>query len=73
MVMQEYYNTFKTGLNPQTPGDAKMDDLIEKISAGSIHISLAYAEVDNGYDYLNPSTTLDSKFVLNGTKSLVLN
>jgi len=21
MVMQEYYNTFKTGLNPQTPGD----------------------------------------------------
>ena len=40
---------------------------------GSIHISLAYAEVDNGYDYLSPSTTLDSKFVLNGTKTLVLN
>ena len=49
------------------------NDLIEKICTGSIHISLAYAEVDNGYDYLNPSTTLDSKSVLNGTKTLVLN
>ena len=52
---------------------SEKNDLIEKICAGSIHISLAYAEVDNGYDYLNPSTTLDSKFVLNGTKTLVLN
>ena len=52
---------------------SEKNDLIEKISTGSIHISLAYAEVDNGYDYLNPSTTLDSKFVLNGTKTLVLN
>ncbi len=52
---------------------SKKNDLIEKICTGSIHISLAYAEVDNGYDYLNPSTTLDSKFVLNGTKTLVLN
>ncbi len=52
---------------------SEKNDLIEKICAGSIHISLAYAEVDNGYDYLSPSTTLDSKFVLNGTKTLVLN
>ena len=52
---------------------SEKNDLIEKICIGSIHISLAYAEVDNGYDYLNPSTTLDSKFVLNGTKTLVLN
>ena len=52
---------------------SEKNDLIEKICSGSIHISLAYAEVDNGYDYLNPSTTLDSKFVLNGTKTLVLN
>ena len=52
---------------------SEKNDLIEKIFTGSIHISLAYAEVDNGYDYLNPSTTLDSKFVLNGTKTLVLN
>ena len=52
---------------------SEKNDLIEKICTGSIHISLAYAEVDNGYDYLNPSTTLDSKFVLNGTKTLVLN
>ena len=52
---------------------SEKNDLIEKICKGSIHISLAYAEVDNGYDYLNPSTTLDSKFVLNGTKTLVLN
>jgi peptide/nickel transport system substrate-binding protein len=28
MVMQEYYNTFKTGLNPQTPGNPKMDAMI---------------------------------------------
>ncbi len=52
---------------------SKKNDLIEKICAGSIHISLAYAEVDKGYDYLNPTSTLDSKFVLNGTKTLVLN
>ena len=52
---------------------SEKNDLIEKICTGSIHISLAYAEVDNGYDYLTPSTTLDSKFVLNGTKTLVLN
>ena len=52
---------------------SKKNDLIEKICTGSIHISLAYAEVDNGYDYLNPSTTLNSKFILNGTKTLVLN
>ena len=52
---------------------SEKNDLIEKICTGSIHISLAYAEVDNGYDYLNPSSTLDSKFVLNGTKTLVLN
>ena len=52
---------------------SEKNDLIEKICTGSIHISLAYAEVDNGYNYLNPSTTLDSKFVLNGTKSKVLN
>ena len=52
---------------------SEKNDLIDKICTGSIHISLAYAEVDNGYDYLNPSTTLDSKFVLNGTKTLVLN
>ena len=52
---------------------SEKNNLIEKICTGSIHISLAYAEVDNGYDYLNPSTTLDSKFVLNGTKTLVLN
>ncbi len=52
---------------------SEKNDLIEKICTGSIHISLAYAEVDNGYNYLNPSTTLDSKFVLNGTKTLVLN
>ena len=52
---------------------SEKNDLMEKICTGSIHISLAYAEVDNGYDYLNPSTTLDSKFVLNGTKTLVLN
>ena len=52
---------------------SEKNDLIEKICTGSIHISLAYAEVDNGYDYLNPSTTLDSKFALNGTKTLVLN
>ena len=52
---------------------SEKNDLIEKICTGSIHISLAYAEVDKGYDYLNPTSTLDSKFVLNGTKTLVLN
>ena len=35
IAMQEYYNTFKTGLNPQTPGDPKMDALIEKINSSA--------------------------------------
>ena len=52
---------------------SEKNGLIEKICTGSIHISLAYAEVDKGYDYLNPTTTLDSKVILNGTKTLVLN
>ena len=52
---------------------SEKNDLIEKICTGSIHISLAYAEVDKGYAYLNPTSTLDSKFILNGTKTLVLN
>jgi peptide/nickel transport system substrate-binding protein len=35
MVMQEYYNSFKTGSNPQTPGDANMDALVAKINASA--------------------------------------
>ena len=49
------------------------NQLIEKICSGEIHISLAYAEAENGYDYLSPNTNLDSKMILNGTKTLVLN
>jgi len=49
------------------------NELIEKICLGDLHISLAYAEADKGYDYLSPNTTLDSNFILNGTKTLVLN
>ena len=48
-------------------------DLIDKLSSGSMHISLGYAEVDKGYDYLSPSTSIDSNNILNGTKTLVLN
>ena len=35
MVMQEYYNSFKTGLNPRTPGDPKMDTMIENINSSA--------------------------------------
>ncbi|MDA9754951.1 acyl-CoA dehydrogenase family protein [Gammaproteobacteria bacterium] len=52
---------------------AEKIDLIDKISSGDMHISLAYAEADKGYDYLSPSTSLDSDNILNGTKTLVLN
>ena len=52
---------------------AKKIDLIDKISSGDMHISLGYAEADKGYDYLSPSTSLDSDNILNGTKTLVLN
>tara|TARA_X000000368_G_scaffold414688_1_gene404990 strand:- start:5326 stop:6420 length:1095 start_codon:yes stop_codon:yes gene_type:complete len=52
---------------------AKKNELIEKICAGEMHISLAYAEANKSYDYLNTNTTLDSKYILNGTKTLVLN
>ena len=48
-------------------------ELIENINSGNLHISLGYAEIDKGYDYLSPTTNLDSNYVLNGTKTLVLN
>ena len=52
---------------------AEKIDLIDKISSGDMHISLGYAEAEKGYDYLSPSTSLDSDNILNGTKTLVLN
>ena len=52
---------------------AEKIDLIDKISSGDMHISLGYAEADKGYDYLSPSTSLDSDNILNGSKTLVLN
>ena len=52
---------------------SEKNQLIERICSGEIHISLAYAEAENGYDYLSPNTNLDSKMTLNGTKTLVLN
>ena len=52
---------------------AEKIDLIAKISSGDMHISLGYAEADKGYDYLSPSTSLDSDNILNGSKTLVLN
>ena len=52
---------------------AEKIDLIDKISSGEMHISLGYAEADKGYDYLSPSTSLDSDNILNGSKTLVLN
>tara|TARA_B100001113_G_scaffold141355_1_gene115763 strand:- start:475 stop:1566 length:1092 start_codon:yes stop_codon:yes gene_type:complete len=47
-------------------------DLIEKICSGELHISLAYAEANKNYDFLNSDTTLNNN-ILNGTKTLVLN
>ena len=52
---------------------SEKNQIIERICSGEIHISLAYAEAENGYDYLSPNTNLDSKMILNGTKTLVLN
>jgi alkylation response protein AidB-like acyl-CoA dehydrogenase len=49
------------------------NELIEQICSGDMHISFAYAEASNSYDYLSVNTSLDSKNVLNGTKTLVLN
>ena len=48
-------------------------DIIERICSGSLHISLAYAEAKNSYNYNLPSTSLSSDLLLNGTKNLVLN
>ena len=51
----------------------KKNDLIEKICSGQMHISFAYAEAGKSYDYLSAKTSLSSDYVLNGTKTLVLN
>ena len=51
----------------------KKNELIERICSGDLHISFAYAEANKSYDYLNTNTILDSKNILNGIKTLVLN
>ena len=52
---------------------ADKSELIEGICSGSMHISLAFAEPLNSYEYLNPNSNLSDSNKLNGTKSLVLN
>ena len=52
---------------------SKKNSIIEAICSGSMHVSLAYAESSNKYDYHNPLTNLSSDNKLNGTKALVLN
>ena len=50
--------------------------IIEKIISGDHQVSVAYAEANIGYNFLNCVTTVEKdgdNFVLNGSKSLVLN
>ena len=44
-------------------------ELIEGICSGSMHVSLAFAEPLNSYEYLNPNSNLSDSNKLNGTKS----
>ena len=48
-------------------------ELIEAICSGSMHVSLAFAEPANSYDYFKSNTNISDDNKLNGTKSLVLN
>jgi len=51
-------------------------DIIEKIISGEHQVSVAYAELNIGYNFLDCNTTLSKDadgFSLNGSKSLVLN
>jgi len=48
-------------------------ELIESICSGSMHVSLAFAEPANSYDYFKSNTNISDDNKLNGTKSLVLN
>ena len=51
-------------------------DIIEKIISGEHQVSVAYAEPNIGYNFLDCNTTLSKDadgFSLNGSKSLVLN
>ena len=74
LVIEPYLATIVlSGLLLDKSPYADKNELIEQICAGQMHISLAYAEVDKGYDYLSVNTTLNDEFCLNGTKTLVLN
>jgi len=74
LVIEPYLSTVVlSGTILDKSSYADKTDIIESICSGSTHVSLAYAESSNKYDYLNPLTTLSSDNVLNGTKSLVLN
>lgn len=74
LVIEPYLSTVVlSGTLLDKSAYSEKNQLIEKICSGEIHISLAYAEAENGYDYLSPNTNLDSKMILNGTKTLVLN
>ncbi len=54
----------------------KKKEILEKIISGKHQISVAYAEVNIGYNFFDVVTTVDDKdgkLLLNGSKSLVLN
>tara|TARA_Y200000002_G_scaffold81972_1_gene64769 strand:- start:16195 stop:17256 length:1062 start_codon:yes stop_codon:yes gene_type:complete len=51
---------------------SEKNSLIESICSGELQISLAYAEANKNYDYLNLNSSIENN-LLNGTKTLVLN
>ncbi len=73
LIIEPYLSTIVlSGTLIDKSNFANKNELIEKITMGDIHISLAYAEPSKGYDYFDNDTALVNN-KLNGTKTLVLN
>ena len=73
LVIEPYLSTVVlSGMLLDKSNYSEKNNLIEKICMGDMQVSLAYAEANKSYDYMEPNSTLENN-LLNGTKTLVLN
>ena len=77
LVVEPYLSSVvMSGIVLEGSNHAEKSSIIEKIIAGERQVSVAYAEPNIGYNFLECHTTVsngDNGMKLNGSKSLVLN
>tara|TARA_B110000305_G_scaffold222398_1_gene266021 strand:+ start:1165 stop:2271 length:1107 start_codon:yes stop_codon:yes gene_type:complete len=77
LVVEPYLSSVvMSGTILENSNYAAKQELLESIIAGEQHVSVAYAEANIGYNFLDCVTTLDgqgNELTLNGSKTIVLN